>query len=208
MEHGDFAAALATLAAGRVVAAATESFFGLLADAEAPQALSCLLGLKARGSDKGMPLVLPSREAFTPWVSEWPAFAQLLAERFWPGPLTIALPARPHVDQRLLLDGRIAARFPAGSPAQELCARYGRPLTATSANPAGLPPALHAHEVSASFAAAVRRGDVYVLSGSAPGGAPSTVVIPERDSVRIARAGAIPAAQILEVAQRAKVLLA
>ncbi|HEY6561856.1 MAG TPA: L-threonylcarbamoyladenylate synthase [Polyangiaceae bacterium] len=187
----DVAAALRALLDGRVVAAATESFFGLLADARSRSALSVLLDLKPRGNEKGMPLLLPNRDAFGDWIEAWPAAAERLARLFWPGPLTLAVTARPDADPRLLLDGKIAARFARPSPATELAARFGHALTATSANPPGMPPAVHSVEVATAFADAVKAGDLYVLAGSAPGGAPSTVVIVDGDHVKVVREGAI-----------------
>src|SRR5262245_19477563 len=121
------------LEAGAVVAAATESFFGLLADATNAVAISALARLKPR-PDKGVPILLPNREAWRGLVVAIPPLAERLADRFWPGRLSIGLVARPEIDARLVLDGTIAVRLPGPSPAAELCARFGRPLTATSAN--------------------------------------------------------------------------
>lgn len=199
----ELTAALHALTQGRVVAAATESFFGLLADARSERALSLLLSLKPRGNEKGMPLLLPSAEAFGDWASTWPPAAEQLARFFWPGPLTLAVTARPEVDPRLLLDGRIAARFARPSPAAELAARFGSALTATSANWPGKPPAVHSAEVSEAFAEAVKAGDLYVVAGAAPGGAPSTVVIVDTDPVKVVREGAITAERIQRALPRA-----
>ncbi|HMJ15557.1 MAG TPA: L-threonylcarbamoyladenylate synthase [Polyangiaceae bacterium] len=198
----DSEAALNALAQGRVVAAATESFFGFLADARSAEALTRLLSLKPRGNEKGMPLLLPSREAFHAWVDVWPAAAEELANVFWPGPLTLALRARPEVDERLLLDGRIAARVAKPSPAADLVVRFGGALTATSANPPGMPPAVDSAQVAQAFAAKVESGDLYVLAGTAPGGAPSSVVVVEGEHVHVAREGAIASARIENALKR------
>ena len=76
--------ALQALGRGRVVSAAAESFYGLLADAARPDAIDRLLALKPRGADKGMPLLLPSRAAWVSLVSGLPPLAQRLADALWP----------------------------------------------------------------------------------------------------------------------------
>jgi L-threonylcarbamoyladenylate synthase len=192
--------ALDALRRGEVVAAATESFFGLLADIARADALDRLLALKPRGLEKGMPVVLPARTAWNGLVRVVPPVATALADAFWPGPLTIALEAAPGVDTRLMLDGRVAVRLPGECIAADLARAYGRPLTATSANPPGLPPATRPEHVSDAFRAAVGR-TLNVLEGTAPGGEPSTVVVVEEQSWSVVRAGRIAAAEIAAVAE-------
>jgi L-threonylcarbamoyladenylate synthase len=184
--------ALRALAEARVVAAATESFFGLLVDAASPRALDALARLKPRGLEKGIPLILPNRLAWAAWASEALPLAERLADAFWPGPLTIGVAVGEGVDPRLTQDGRIAVRLPGPSLAAELARRSGKTLTATSANLPGMPPATRDEQVERAFARAVEDGELVVVPGSAPGGAPSTVVVVERDTLSVARAGAIP----------------
>ena len=192
-------AALEHLRRGGVVAAATESFFGLLADATRTDAVDVLVRLKPRGAEKGIPLLLPSREAWEKWVVALPEVARRLGAAFWPGPLTVALPARSGLDPRTLLDGRVAVRLPGPSAAAELAARFERPLTATSANFPGLPPALTDAQVRRTFSS-VLPDHLIVLPGRAPGGVPSTVVVVEDDAYRVVRPGAVSEARIRAVA--------
>jgi L-threonylcarbamoyladenylate synthase len=189
-------AALSVLRAGGVVAAATESSFGLLVDAASSTAIDNLVALKPRGTDKAMPLILPNRAAWSVWIRECPPLAERLADAFWPGPLTIAVGAAPGVDSRLLLDDRIAVRWPRSSVAAMLAERLGRALTATSANPTGVPAAMRAEQVNQGFAAAIARSELVVVPGTALGAAPSSVVIVEGMAARIVRVGAIGAEQI------------
>lgn len=183
---------LEALSDGRVVAAPTESSYGLLADVWQPRALDQLLAIKPRASDKGQPLIVPStsvwRELIQPPCDE----AALLAERFWPGPLTLVTAARDTLDTRVTLNGAVAVRVPGPSPAAEIVARYAAPLTATSANEPGAPPCLGSEEVESVFESAVRTGRLVVLAGTAPGGAPSTLVKLEQGSWSLIREGAIP----------------
>jgi L-threonylcarbamoyladenylate synthase len=191
MTSGAFEPFVSALERGFVVAIATESFFGLLADAAHPDAVERLSSLKPRGADKGMPLVLPDRAAWDALVVEVPRAASVLADAFWPGGLSVALRAAPTLDRRLLLDGRVAVRVPGASPAAELARVFGRPLTATSANLPGEPPATTALAVERAFAEPLRNGTLTVWRDEAPGGLPSTVVVVEGNRAWIAREGAV-----------------
>ncbi|MEB2324653.1 MAG: L-threonylcarbamoyladenylate synthase [Sorangiineae bacterium] len=185
------AEARAWLAGGGVVAAPTETFFGLLADVTRPAAVSRLLALKPRAPSKGMPVLLPSYGAWSGLAEALPPLACELAAAFWPGPLTIALPARAGVDERLVLDRTLAVRLPGASVAAALARALGRPLSATSANLPGEAPARDAAQVRASFSHAMGEHRLLVVDGLAPGGAPSTVVTVEGARARVARVGAI-----------------
>jgi len=194
-------AALAQLAAGKVVAAATESYFGLLADIDNPSAVEALFALKPRGADKGVPIILPSRAAWPALAAgEIPALAQAFADACWPGGLSIALPAAPNVPARVALDGSLAVRLPGASAAAEVARRFGRPLSATSANLPGAPPATRSTEVEAAFSEAVARGVLFVLAGESPGGAPSTVARVSEVDYAVARVGAVPLSVLEEIA--------
>jgi len=198
----DIEAALAQLAAGKVVAAATESYFGLLADIENPIAIEALFALKPRGADKGVPTILPSRAAWPALVAgAIPSLAHAFADAHWPGGLSIALPAAASVAARVALDGALAVRLPGASPAAELARRFGRPLSATSANLPGAPPATRSLEVEAAFASAVEAGSLCVLFGESPGGAPSTVVRVSEAAYAVARVGAVSQASLEEIAK-------
>jgi L-threonylcarbamoyladenylate synthase len=186
------AAALAELERGGVVAAATESFFGLLADVGNASAIAKLLALKPRGSDKGVPVLLPERAGWSRLVAgEIPPLAQAFADACWPGQLNIALPAKPELAQGIALDATIAVRLPGACAAAELARRFARPLSATSANLPGATPTASDAEVRAQFAEAVACGALHVLSGQSPGGLPSTVVAVAGNVFRVVREAAI-----------------
>jgi L-threonylcarbamoyladenylate synthase len=189
------------LASGRVVAAATETFFALLADVRSPEAIAQVFQLKQRDLGKGVALLLPNREAWLELVVEIPPLAGMLADAFWPGPLTIALPARATLDPRLLVNGTVGVRWPASSPAGRIAAELGWPLTATSCNVAGQPPCTTADEVRQAFAEALSRADLDLVEGTSPGGAPSTIVTINDGRLHISREGAISRAAIERVAQ-------
>jgi L-threonylcarbamoyladenylate synthase len=181
--------AVSALRDAKVVAAPTESFFGLLADATRTDAIDALFRIKPRSA--GVGLILPDASAWTSVVSEIPALATRLARSFWPGPLTIVLEAAAGVDSRLTVDGTVAVRVAGPSAAAELALALGRPLTATSANAHGAPPATRSDAVEAAFAEALGGGALMVVPGECPGGAPSTLVRIEKGGFSVVRAGAI-----------------
>jgi L-threonylcarbamoyladenylate synthase len=198
-------AALNQLDAGKVVAAATESYFGLLADIANPAAVEALFALKPRGADKGVPILLPERAHWGALVEgEIPALAHAFAAVFWPGGLSIALPASAAVPGRVALDGSLASRLPGLSPAAELVRRFGRPLTATSANLPGAPPAVNSAAVAASFANAIAQGALLVLTGTSPGGAPSTVVRVSEAGYAVTRVGSVAVSALDAIAAAAR----
>ena len=201
----DLDRALAHLAAGGVVAAATESFFGLLADIGNPNALDALFGLKPRGADKGVPTLLPSRDAWQGLVAgKIPRLAHAFADAFWPGGLSIALPAGHEVSARVALGGSLALRLPGPSAAAELARRSGRALSATSANLPGEAPAVRSTAVVATFAQAIAQGVLLVIDGESPGGAPSTVVSVSEEGYAVARGGAVAIAELDSIAKHAR----
>ena len=193
-------AALEQLRAGGAVAIATETFFGLCADARRASAVEGVFGLKGREETKACALLVPDLESWGTVVRDVPPIALRLAQRFWPGPLTIALPAAESLHPLLKYRGKTAVRVPGASMALELVRAFGGPLTATSANPSGAPSPLSDEDVRAYFAG---RGNLLVLSGKAPGGMPSTVIEIVDGAWQMVRAGAVPASVIDEASAEA-----
>jgi L-threonylcarbamoyladenylate synthase len=192
-ESSDMLRALEHLRAGGVVAIPSETFFILCADARRASAVETVFALKDREETRACAVLVPSVDAWKPMVREVPEIATRLADRFWPGPLTIALPASDEVHSLLKFRGMIAARVPGPSPALDLVRAFGGPLTATSANPSGAPSPRNDDDVRAYFTG---RGGLFVLGGEATGGMPSTVLEIVDGSVRIVRPGAVPASVI------------
>ena len=193
---------LAALERGLVVAAPTESSFGLLVDATRASALDALLAVKPRGADKGVPLILPDEASWLTLVPEVPEAARALARAFWPGALSIALPGHVALDPRVTLDGSVAVRLPGDSVSAVLARAFGKPLTATSANLPGEPPALSGAEVLRALGQAVAGGLLHVATGESPGGAPSTLVAIEGRRARVVREGRVALALVREVLAR------
>jgi L-threonylcarbamoyladenylate synthase len=107
--------------------------------------------------------------------------------RYWPGALTIALPARAGLPSVLVSDGCVAVRQSPHPIARALVTRFGGPVTTTSANRAGEPPA-----TTAAAVRAVLGGACHLLDGGPTvGGAPSTLVRVRGDAIEVLRPGAV-----------------
>lgn len=183
--------ALQALRDGRVVAAATESFFGLLADVRNEAAIERLFAIKEREASKGVGLMVPGAEQWQSLVDSPDPGAVALARAHWPGPLSIVAPAAALLDERLCVGKTIAVRVPGECPAQHLVQAFGGAVTATSANLAGEPPCTSSEQVFQVFGGAVRAQDLVVLPGACAGGAVSTLASVVGSELKVLRAGAV-----------------
>jgi L-threonylcarbamoyladenylate synthase len=184
----DVATAAAALAAGQVVAYPTETFYGLAVDALDEDALARLARIKGREAEKAFSLLVADRHMLSMVCSDVSALAESLIRQHWPGPLTLALPARPGLPPKIVADGFVAVRISPHPLAQALVAALGRPLTATSANPAGAAPPRTADEVASYFPA----HDCVILDGgTTTGGLPSTLARVCGDRLEILRLGTV-----------------
>ncbi len=185
------AAELARLAGllrhGGVVACPTETFVGLLANALDSAAVLEVCRLKGRAADQPIGVLLPDVAALDLVASEVPTRARELAAKHWPGPLSLVLRARPELPRELTREGTISVRVPGPSPALELVRAFGAPLTATSANRSGEPPARTAAEARAVFGDALAA----IVEGDSPGGLASTIVDATGPALRVLRPGPI-----------------
>jgi L-threonylcarbamoyladenylate synthase len=185
--------AVDVLRRGGVVVYPTETLYGLGVDATDEAALRRLVALKGREEGKPIAVLVSDREMLNTVAVDVPAAAERLMRRFWPGPLTLALPARPWVSRLLTGGGHtIGVRCSSHPLASALVAGLGRPVTTCSANPSGAPPSRTVPQARAYFGAAV---DAYVDGGDLPGGIGSTVVEPDAEP-KIIRQGAIPAEEV------------
>jgi L-threonylcarbamoyladenylate synthase len=182
------AEAAAAIRRGEIVAYPTETFYGLAVDGLDPAALDRLFTLKGRDGEKASALLVTDLAMFATLCTEVPIRARELAAAHWPGPLTLALPARPDLPAGIVYQGFVAARMSSHPLAEALVALAGHPITATSANPAGGAPARTAAEVRDHFGL----GAFHLLDGGqTPGGAPSTLVRLRGNQVEVLRQGAI-----------------
>jgi L-threonylcarbamoyladenylate synthase len=178
---------VAILRAGGVVACPTETQMGLLADALDERAIARVLEMKRRPASEPLPLIVPSLEAALHLARDVSADALALAARYWPGPLTLVLHARPRLPLAVQKDGKLAVRVPGPSPALDLVTAFAGPLTATSANVSGLPPLSTQAELHATFGTALAA----TVPGTPPGGLPSTIVDVTGERPVVLRQGSI-----------------
>jgi tRNA threonylcarbamoyl adenosine modification protein (Sua5/YciO/YrdC/YwlC family) len=185
--------AAAALADGDVVAVPTDTVYGLAADPTQPEAVAHLFAVKGRPDDVPLPVLVAGPEQLALVAGELESAAAELAEKFWPGPLTLVVPRR--AEFTVDLGGPPAARQTVGVRRPDhpvvvaLCELLG-PLAVTSANRHGQPPATTAAQVVSIFPEA--DGPAVVLDGGTCDGTPSTVVECRGPAARCLREGAIP----------------
>lgn len=184
---------------GGLVALPTETFYGLAVNPFDPAAVDRLFAIKGRAEGKPILVLVGSAGDVSRFAERIPSAASILMEVFWPGALTILFPARSSVPSAVTAGtGFVGVRLSSCQPLREVLQRVG-PVTGTSANRAGAPPARTAREVEGVFGEEV---DVIIDAGSTPGGLSSTVVEAD-EMLRIIREGPIPRGAI-EAALRAR----
>lgn len=183
------------LRAGGVVAYPTETVYGF-GCALQPQALATLHALKRRVEAKPF-LLLLARPEDAPGL-EWTPAARRLADMFWPGPLTLALPTAPGAfpEEVRSADGTVAVRATSHEGMRRLLQQLGAPITSTSANAPGEAAALDVDGVRRAVES-LDGTDVLILDGGPlQPSAPSTVLDTSRVPPRVVRAGAVPVAAL------------
>lgn len=193
--------AAALLRAGGVVAFPTETVYGLGADASNEAAVRKIYALKGRPADHPVIVHLADVRQVADWVTELPGAAHRLAERFWPGPLTLILRRAAHVLD-VVTGGQetVALRVPSHPIAQALLRAFGGGVAAPSANRFGRVSATSAAHVREEFGAAL---DLILDGGDSDVGIESTIVDLSGVHPRLLRPGGIGAdavAQALGVA--------
>ena len=189
-----FAEARRVLRSRGILALPTETFYALAVNPFDPAALGRLFALKARPAAKPVLVLIAGPEMLFQVVREVPAAAIPLMAAFWPGPLTLILPAR--LDLPPLLTGgtgTIGLRQPRQDLVCRLMAALGLPLTGTSANRSGQEPLTTAAAVARELGGEV---DLILDAGPCPGGLPSTIVDVTVSPPRLVRAGALTTSAI------------
>lgn len=189
--------AIDVLQGGGIIAYPTETFYGLGVKFDMPDALKRLYELKKRPHEKAMPVIIGDSRLLSEvvdeeWLMNIPPSAKSLMSRFWPGPLTLLLPAKRGLSECLTANtGKIAVRIPGESFALHLAKNAGFPITATSANISGMPSAEDAEMVKRYFDGGI---DMLINGGQTAGGTPSTIVDVLEE--KIVREGAISRKEI------------
>lgn len=181
--------AMETLEKGGIVAYPTETFYGLGVRFDSEEAIKRLYTIKHRPEMKPMPLIIGDRKLLSLLVTGINNRSSFLMDRFWPGPLTLLLPAKKNLSEFITAGTKkVAVRIPGESFALQLAKSANRPITSTSANPSGMPPAQNARTVLRYFQNKI---NLVIDGGPAPGRLPSTLIEVTGDEIKILREGAI-----------------
>ncbi|WP_449408057.1 L-threonylcarbamoyladenylate synthase [Microbacterium maritypicum] len=194
------------IARGELIVMPTDTVYGVAADAFSPAAVQRLLDAKGRGRNQPPPVLIGSKETLAALAESVPEPVQRLVDAFWPGGLTIVLPAQPSLVWDLgETQGTVAVRMPEGRVALELLAETG-PLAVSSANLTGRDAAISAYDAERMLGDSVA---VYLADGISKEGVASTIVDatslvprgaePTTGTVRVLRAGAISREHLEEV---------
>ncbi len=191
----DVSGAVEVLERAEVLAYPTETVYGLGAHAASPIALERLRQLKGRDRESGLSVLISGTEALRAAVPELSKAALKVAERFWPGPLTLVLPTSEPALAGVASQHGVGFRCSLQPTAAALARAFGRPLVSTSCNPTGATPCESAEQVRRVFGDALP-----ILGGEKSGGQdPSTVVaLDASGSPTLLREGAVPYGSVLE----------
>jgi L-threonylcarbamoyladenylate synthase len=200
--EASIAGTIAHLQAGQVLAYPTETVYGF-GGAVDYDSVERLVKLKRRPPAKPFLLLIAGSEMLTRLGLHLTSSATRIAAKHWPGPVTLVLPGgERRVPERLRgPEGGVAVRWTPHAGLTRLIQAYGDPITSTSANLPGVPPAMSATEILDQWSDAVTRGKVRVLDGGRlQPSDPSTVIDCTGQRPRVIRPGAIPASTLRESA--------
>lgn len=185
------------LRSGGVILYPTDTLYGLGADALSDEAVAKIYAIKGRDGGKPMHAVFADLRMVEEYA-EVNDVARKLAEKFFPGALTLILKKRKGVDSGITRGiDTIGVRIPDNTFCLNLARTFGKPFTATSANSAGQPPQLSIEKILEQIGSNARYVDLVIDDGLLPMRQPTTVVNVVSGSPVILREGAIPSAEIL-----------
>jgi L-threonylcarbamoyladenylate synthase len=184
----------------RVIGYPTETVYGF-GTAVDHDSVESLVQMKGRPAGKPFLMLIGDPVQITRLDLRMPAYAAHLAARFWPGPLTLVLSGGDkRVPSRLRgPEGGVAVRWTPHAGLRRLLAAYGEPITSTSANRPGVPPATTAAEIVEQWPDQIHRGVLQVLDGGRLSPSPaSTVVDCTGRRARVVRPGVLSAQELRE----------
>ena len=172
----------------------TETVYGIGVRFDDRQALQRLFEIKNRDQHKAVLLLLSRVDDLVRISSQVPPEARILTQRFWPGPLTLVVPAAAGLSDLVTGGGQtVGCRVSSSTAAAHLMSACGLPITSTSANLSGRPNPTSISEISADI---LEQVDVVIDAGPSPGSVPSTVYDVSQKPFRLVRAGVIPETDI------------
>ena len=186
---------------GGIIACLTDTLYGLVADATNSNSVTKIFRIKSRGENKPLLILVDNFEvASKVAIFSWQA--KIIAEKFWPGPLTLILPRQNScmvVKEINPVSDTIAIRIPDRARTLELIDKISLPITAPSANLDSKKPAQSAEEIFRAFGSNI---DLILDAGVSKNLTPSTVVDLTSSKPKIIREGVILECQITEVIKR------
>jgi tRNA threonylcarbamoyl adenosine modification protein (Sua5/YciO/YrdC/YwlC family) len=186
--------AVAALSGGGVVALPTETFYGLAADAFNARAVERVASIKGTPASAPILLLIADPDQVESVAESIPEKFRELTELFWPGPLTLVVPAREGLPRRVTAGtGTVAVRVPGLALPRKIARALGRPITGPSANLHGLPPCRTAVEVVEVFGETL---DLVLDGGPTVGGKPSTILDLSTGEPRVLREGLLPVSSL------------
>jgi len=189
---------------GSLVAFPTETVYGLGADATNADAIARLYAAKGRPPNHPVIVHIPNAAAMPAWAKQIPAYANVLAAKFWPGPMTLVL-SRTELAKDFITGGQntVGLRVPNHPVALELLAHFaelgGQGVAAPSANRFGAVSPTTAAAVREELSAALKPEDLILDGGTSEVGLESTIIDCTGEAPKILRPGAITAAMIQQV---------
>jgi len=186
--------ALDVLRAGGLVAFPTDTVYGVGALAFDGAAIEAIYAAKDRPVEKAIPILIAGADELGKVAERVPHMAQVLAARFWPGPLTLVIPKLPTLPEAVSATSTVAVRVPDHPVARALLRQAG-PMAVTSANLSGEDNPITAGDVLRQLGGRI---PLILDGGSAPGGTPSTVVDCLGIHPSILREGPVAMEQLME----------
>ena len=181
---------------GGVVAFPTDTLYGLGADVFNLDALQKVFDIKERPAGLALPVLIDSWKQFETVAADVTQVARTLAEKYWPGPLTLIVSKADAVPDLLTAGApTVAVRVPDHPVPRSLARMFGGPITGTSANRSGEPDLKSLEELTAQLGSRV---DYVVTAGPAPMGTASTIVDISAGSLKLIREGALPFEDVLQ----------
>ena len=192
----EIAEAAELLRGGGLVAVPTETVYGLACNGLDAEAVERVYEVKGRPAVKPLSLMVPGKETMELYCEDVPETAYRLAERFWPGPLTIVLRAKPEIPAIVRAGGEtVGLRCPDHPLTLALLREAGVPFAAPSANPSGAPSPQTAQEVAGYFDGQI---EAILDGGACTLGTESTLISLAQKPYRVLRQGALAAETIAE----------
>lgn len=188
-------AAREIIRSGGLIIVPTDTVYGIAADMWQENAVRGLYKAKQRPPDKAIPVLLSDTGFLMDIAEQVPASAQILAQTFWPGPLTIIVPRRAEIPEIVSAYDTIGVRIPAHEDTRAVIRACGGALAVTSANLSGEEAPITAEQAAQSLGDSI---GLVIDGGTCPGGSASTVVDTSKDTVAIIRQGPISEAMVLE----------